>query len=221
MLVAVTAACAGTGANEPQAAPVEGPSSPGEAAPRIIQPGAPGEPSRVISVAEATDLSGVQHTAADVRFMQGMIHHHTQALEMTALVPDRSDSEGVRLLALRIDLSQVDEIGMMEGWLRDRGATVPPAHERAHGMMMPGMLTADEMTRLAAASGTEFDRLFLQGMIKHHGGALIMVDELFATAGAAQESIINAFASEVVADQLAEMDRMGAMLNAMRQEHYR
>ena len=95
---------------------------------------------------------------------------------------------------------------------------MPPQDERAHGMMMPGMLSADEMSRLEAATGVEFDRLFLEGMIKHHGGALIMVDELFATPGAGQESTINAFASEVVADQRAEMDRMGAMLNALHED---
>jgi len=173
----------------------------------------------VITAEAATDLSGVQHTDADVRFMQGMIHHHGQALEMTALVPGRSGSESIRLLAQRIDLSQQDEIGMMEGWLRARGEDVPSSEERARGMMMPGMLSVEEMRRLEAAAGNEFDRLFLEGMIKHHGGALIMVDELFATTGAGQESTINAFASEVVADQRAEMDRMGAMLDAMRKEH--
>ncbi len=187
--------------------------------PPIIQPGAPGQPSRVITAEEATDLSGVRHTEADVRFMQGMIHHHAQALQMTALVEERSNDEGVRLLAQRIDLSQVDEIGMMEGWLEARGEPAPPPEQRARGMMMPGMLSAEEMRALEAATGSAFDRLFLEGMIKHHGGALIMVDELFAAPGAGQESTINAFASEVVADQRAEMDRMGAMLNAIRRQH--
>ncbi len=212
LLLAVvgTASCGGDGGG---GAPAPEPSPP------IIQPGAPGSPSRVITAEEATDLSGIQHTAADVRFMQGMIHHHAQALEMTALVPGRTDHEDMRLLATRIELSQRDEIGMMQRWLRDRGEHAPSADEHAAGgMLMPGMLTAEEMARLEAAAGPGFDRLFLESMIKHHGGALVMVDELFATAGAGQEPSIFAFASEVVADQRAEMDRMGAMLNAMRQE---
>ena len=203
---------------QPTRPPRPAQSSP-QQAPPIVQPGAPGLPSRVITVEAATDLSGVQHTDADIRFMQGMIHHHGQALEMTALVPARSDSESIRLLAQRIDLSQQDEIGMMEGWLQARGAHIPTPEERGRGMMMPGMLNTAEMRRLEGAAGSEFDRLFLEGMIKHHGGALVMVDELFANVGAGQESTINAFASEVVADQRAEMDRMGAMLNAMRKEH--
>lgn len=187
--------------------------------PRIVQPGAPGESSRVIAAAEAADLSRVQHTAADVRFMQGMIHHHAQALDMTALIPSRTSREEMKLLGLRIELSQVDEIKMMRRWLEVRGQEVPGEH--AHHMpgapLMPGMLTPQEMDRLAAAKGAEFERLFLEGMIKHHGGAIIMVDELFSSAGAGQESEIFAFASDVVADQRAEIERMGAMLKELQQ----
>ena len=185
--------------------------------PQIIQPGAPGQASRVIAAEQAVDLSQVQHTPADVRFMQGMIGHHAQALEMTALVPSRSSSEDIKKLALRIEVSQADEIKMMQDWLKRRGQELPDPHAlHAHGAtLMPGMLTAEEMARLAEAKGTEFDRLFLEGMIKHHGGALIMVKELFSTPGAGQESEIFAFASDVDADQRMEIDRMGAMLQEL------
>jgi uncharacterized protein (DUF305 family) len=181
--------------------------------PVIVQPGAPGQASRVIGAAQASDLSRVQHTAADVTFMQGMIGHHAQAIEMTALIPTRTAREDMKMLGLRISLSQEDEIKMMRRWLETRGATQPSEH--AHHMpggMMPGMLTPQEMERLAASKGPEFDKLFLEGMIKHHEGALTMVKELFSTAGAGQESDIFAFATDVEADQQMEIDRMVDML---------
>jgi uncharacterized protein (DUF305 family) len=188
-----------------------------EANPPIIQPGAPGSPSHTIASSKAVDLSRVQHTEADVRFMQGMIHHHAQALDMTALLSTRTASDDMRKLALRIELSQADEIKMMQQWLEIRGQEVTSEH--AHHMpgapLMPGMLTVEEMERLAASKGKEFDRLFLEFMIKHHAGALAMVDDLFATPGAGQESEIFSFASDVVADQKAEIDRMGAMLQEL------
>jgi uncharacterized protein (DUF305 family) len=185
--------------------------------PRLIQPGAPGEPSQAITTERAVDLAGVQHTPADVAFMQGMIGHHAQALEMTALLSARSASEDMRKLGLRIEVSQADEIRMMQEWLRRRGAEVPAEHaHHAHGArLMPGMLTADEMARLAAAKGAEFDRLFLEFMIKHHGGALVMVEELFKTPGAGQDGEIFAFASDVDADQRMEIARMSAMLKEL------
>jgi uncharacterized protein (DUF305 family) len=184
--------------------------------PPIVQPGAPGEASRTISADKASDLSRVQFTPADVRFMQGMIGHHGQAVEMTALLPSRTAGEDMKKLALRIEVSQADEISMMKHWLEARGQEVPGPHAmHMHGAtLMPGMLTADEMTRLANATGVEFDRLFLEGMIKHHGGALSMVQELFATPGAGQEADIFAFASDVDADQRMEIERMRAMLAA-------
>jgi uncharacterized protein (DUF305 family) len=125
----------------------------------------------------------------------------------------------MRLLALRIEVSQADEIKMMQRWLEVRGQQVPSIHAlHAHGAtLMPGMLTADEMSRLAESKGPEFDRLFLTGMIKHHGGALTMVRELFSTPGAGQESDIFAFASDVDADQRMEIDRMGAMLAMLKE----
>jgi uncharacterized protein (DUF305 family) len=187
---------------------------PAASAPPIVQPGAPGQAARAISAAAAVDLSHVQHTAADVRFMQGMIGHHAQALEMTALLPSRTANESMRKLALRIEASQADEIKMMQNWLKTRGLPLPDehAHHMQGAMLMPGMLTAAEMERLAASKGAEFDRLFLESMIRHHEGALIMVKELFSTPGAGQESEIFAFASDVDADQRMEIDRMGAML---------
>jgi uncharacterized protein (DUF305 family) len=183
----------------------------------IVQPGAPGEAARVISVDKAVDLSRVQYTAADARFMQGMIGHHAQALEMTALLASRTASENMRKLALRIEVSQADEIKMMQGWLQSRGLDVPNEHaHHMHGAtLMPGMLTPEEMDRLAGANGPEFDRLFLDFMIKHHEGALTMVKELFSTPGAGQESEIFAFASDVDADQRMEIDRMRAMLKEL------
>jgi uncharacterized protein (DUF305 family) len=182
--------------------------------PPIVQPGAPGQASRVITANKAADLSHVEYTAADVRFMQGMIGHHQQAIEMTALLSSRTARDDMRKLALRIEVSQADEIKMMQRWLEVRGQPVPDPHAmHVHGAtLMPGMLTAEEMARLAAAKGAEFDRLFLEGMIKHHGGALTMVQELFSTPGAGQESEIFAFASDVDADQRMEIDRMDAML---------
>jgi uncharacterized protein (DUF305 family) len=185
-----------------------------EPTPQIVQPGAPGESSRVIAAAQATDLSKVAFTLADVRFMQGMIGHHAQAVAMVALVPSRTTREDMQMLARRIDESQADEIRMMQQWLQARGQPPPDphAHHLPGAALMPGMLTEEEMSRLAAANGDEFVRLFLQGMIKHHEGALTMVNELFASAGAAQESEIFAFASDVDADQRMEIERMGGML---------
>ena len=146
--------------------------------------------------------------------MQGMIGHHAQALEMTALLPSRTTREEMRLLARRIELSQADEIAAIQRWLNAQGETVPDlhAHHASGNELMPGMLTAEEMTRLQAAVGADFDRLFLEFMIRHHDGALIMVHELFSAEGAAQEPEIFAFASDVDADQRIEIDRMVAML---------
>ncbi len=186
-------------------------------APQIVQPGAPGQPTRVIAAEQAADLSRVQYTAADVKFMQGMIHHHAQALDMTALVPSRTASENLRKLAMRIEVSQADEIKMMQRWLEARGQEVPGehAHHVPGAPLMPGMLTPEEMEHLADAKSGEFDRLFLQDMVKHHSGALTMVQQLFSLPGAGQESEIFAFASDVDADQRMEIDRMAAMLKEL------
>ena len=184
------------------------------AQPPIVQPGAPGEPSRAISAAEASDLAGIRFSEADVKFMQGMISHHAQALEMTALVAARSGRDAMRRLAQRIELSQEDEIAMMQEWLRSRGQAVSAmdAHHAPGWETMPGMLTKAESDRLAAARAVEFDRLFLELMIKHHQGALTMVEGLLAQRGAAQDSQLFAFTSEITSDQSMEIDRMDAML---------
>lgn len=180
--------------------------------PQIIQPGAPGQSGRVVTPAQASDLSNVQHTPADVKFMQGMIGHHAQAIEMVALLETRTDNPDMKKLALRIQVSQEDEIKMMREWLARRGQEVPGEHAHHTGMLMPGMLTPEEMAQLAAAKGPAFDRLFLEFMIKHHAGALTMVEELFSSPGAGQESDIFAFASDVEADQRMEIERMAGML---------
>jgi uncharacterized protein (DUF305 family) len=191
-------------------------SLPADQAP-IVQPGAPGASTRAVNAEQAADASRVQFTPADVKFMQGMIGHHSQAVEMTALLATRTQSEEMRKLARRIEVSQADEIKMMQEWLTSRGQPLPDphAHHAGDAGLMPGMLTAAEMTRLAEAKGVEFDRLFLQGMIKHHGGALTMVQELFSTPGAGQEGEIFAFASDVDADQRMEIDRMFGMLKEL------
>jgi uncharacterized protein (DUF305 family) len=187
---------------------------------RLVQPGSPGAPTRSIAAREAVDLSKVQFTLADVKFMQDMIHHHAQALDMTALIESRTSLDRMKLLGQRLEISQSDEIRMMQRWLGQRAQQAPDIH--AHHMpgaaSMPGMLTPEEMDRLAAAHGAEFDRLWLQGMIRHHDGALTMVDALFATPGAGQESEVFAFASDVVADQKAEIDRMEVMLEELQSE---
>jgi uncharacterized protein (DUF305 family) len=205
----------GVAATTPAPSPVARAAETPQTAPPLVQPGAPGQASKVVGAAAATDLSKVGFTPADTRFMQGMIGHHAQAIEMVELLNTHSNNPDMKKLGLRIQVSQEDEIKMMQDWLRARGQEIPGPHAHHTGMLMPGMLTPEEMSQLAGAKGVQFDRLFLEGMIKHHGGALIMVDELFAQPGAAQDSDIYAFASDVVADQRMEMDRMAAMLKEL------
>ena len=148
-----------------------------------------------------------------------MIPHHAQALEMVELLRDRTSNPRLHRLALRIEISQQDEIAMMQRWLRDRGEKAPGAmahhgHDGMMGELMPGMLTPEQMTQLAEAREAEFDRLFLEFMISHHEGALAMVGELFASPGAGQGSAIYHFASDVEADQEMEMRRMRALLES-------
>jgi uncharacterized protein (DUF305 family) len=220
-VIAASASCrtAGTAVSgrQPTAPAAPQSAAPPAAPPPIVQPGAPGQPSQVISAEKATDLSQVEYTGADIKFMQGMIGHHAQALEMVALLKKNSRSEEMKKLALRIELSQDDEIKMMQKWLDARRQRVPGRTEmHQHGaQLMPGMLTQDEMKQLEAARGAEFDRLFLEGMIKHHGGALAMVKDLLDTPGAAQESDVFTFVSDVEADQRMEIDRMGSMLASL------
>lgn len=213
--------------------------SPSTAAP-LLQPGRPGDETRAIDVRAAVDLTRVGVTQADVRFMRGMIGHHAQAVEMVELLKTRTHRADLKLLGARIEASQRDEMAMMRGWLEARGQAAPDAHAdhgaHAHDAaadsvgssdesrdqpMMPGMLTTAQMSALASASGPAFDRLFLSGMIHHHEGALTMVRELFAVPGAAQDSEMFAFASDVDADQRMEMSRMRALLNELEQESSR
>lgn len=158
-----------------------------------------------------------KHTAADVAFMQGMIGHHAQALEMVALVPARSSRVEMESLGERIAVSQKDEIGIMQRWLTahgEAGDTKPPMSHDMHAThaTMPGMLSPAQMDSLRNAEGTTFDRLFLQYMIQHHEGALVMVAELLRNPGAAQEPMVFQIMSDVDADQRAEIRRMKALL---------
>jgi len=164
------------------------------------------------------------YSPADVKFMTGMIPHHAQAVVMATWAQKNGASPALQLMCERMLISQRDEIAMMRTWLRDRGQPVPAAdathmtmdHDgMKHDMLMPGMLNDAELAALSKARGKEFDRLFLIGMIKHHEGAIGMVEELFASHGAAQDDQIYLFASDVQADQAAEIERMQLMLEAL------
>jgi len=200
--------------------------------PTPIYPGAPGEDNRGDEA--AMEVSVVDYAEADVRFVQGMIAHHAQALDMTALAAERAQSDAVRMLARRIEISQADEIALMQRWLADRGEDVPQVdgpdhhhghhghahHGHDHHELMPGMLTPEQLADLATAEGEAFDRLFLELMIFHHEGALIMVDELFYSEGGGQNTTVFRFASHVDADQRTEIARMRAMLGASSHHHH-
>jgi uncharacterized protein (DUF305 family) len=160
-------------------------------------------------------------SAADVEFMQGMIMHHAQAIEMTALIPSHTDNKALRALGSRISSSQSDEIKFMKRWLAARGQPISMAMPKMAGMdmphqhqmpLMPGMLTPEQMEALRKAKGAEFDRLFLTGMIQHHEGALTMVKDLFNTAGAGQDAELFDFATDADNTQRAEINIMQAML---------
>lgn len=162
------------------------------------------------------------HSAADVEFMSGMIPHHAQAVLIAGWVPTHTTRDDLRILAERIVVAQKDEIALMQTWLSDRGLPVPDAnatHHRMtmpngmeHDMLMPGMLSAEELEKLNKARGAEFDKLFLEYMIKHHQGAISMVDTLFKSYGAAQDETVFRFASDVYADQTTEIQFMTKML---------
>lgn len=173
--------------------------------PVTVQPGAPGEPGRVVAPGTGGALP---YTEVDVAFVHAMIAHHRQALELAGLVEGRTGRRDITLLAGRIERSQADEIARMEAWLEARGEPVTPAHD--HGRA-PGMLTRAQLDGLAATTGADFDRRFLEAMIFHHEGALVMVEDLFA-AGGGQEAEIFQLASDVDADQRIEIDRMRALL---------
>jgi uncharacterized protein (DUF305 family) len=164
------------------------------------------------------------YTAADIQFMAGMIGHHSQAIAMARWAPTHGASRSVRTLASRIINAQTDEIVLMQNWLRDRNQPVPEATPLGmkmkmdgmeHMMLMPGMLSEEQMKELDAARNDDFDRLFLTRMIQHHSGAVTMVRDLFATDGAGQDETVFKFASDVQVDQTTEIARMSRMLGAM------
>ena len=163
------------------------------------------------------------YTPADVHFLAGMIGHHAQAVQMAGWAPSHGANPSVRVLCERIVVAQNDEIKFAQRWLREHGEYVPPADPRGHimegmdhPMLMPGMLTPEQMAQLDAARGPEFDRLFLTFMIQHHQGAITMVQQLLAVPGAAQDGPVFRFASDVNADQTTEINRMNLMLDALK-----
>jgi uncharacterized protein (DUF305 family) len=185
--------------------------------PVVVQPGAPGQPSKTLP--DSTKGMLPPRSQADVDFMQGMIMHHAQAVEMTALIESHTDSSEIRLLGAKISRSQTDEIKFMKRWLAARGEPTSMkmkassgAEMSPHTMLMPGMLTPEQMEALRVAKGTEFDRLFLTGMIQHHGGALTMVKDLFDAPGAGQDGEIFDFATDADNSQKAEIRIMQDML---------
>lgn len=158
---------------------------------------------------------------ADVQFMSGMIPHHAQAVKIAGWAATHGGRADVQILAQRIIVAQRDEIALMQNWLRDRGQVAPPAdatHHRMvmngaiHDMLMPGMMTDQELAELDRARGSAYDRLFLTGMIRHHEGAITMVDQLFASDGAGQDEVVFRFGSDVHADQSTEIERMQKIL---------
>jgi uncharacterized protein (DUF305 family) len=190
--------------------------------PVVVQPGAPGQPTRTLPSSTRATLP--PRSAKDVEFMQGMVMHHAQAVEMTALIESHTENKELRLLGARISQSQSDEMKFMKRWLEARGEPVSPpmpgmpamdmpGHDMSsHQMLMPGMLTSKQMDALRKARGAKFDHLFLNGMIQHHNGALIMVKDLFDTAGAGQDAELFNFATDVDSGQRAEIRIMQTML---------
>jgi uncharacterized protein (DUF305 family) len=190
--------------------------------PVVVQPGAPGQPTRTLPPSTRATLP--PRSPADVQFMQGMIMHHAQAVEMTALIGSRTHNKDLRLLGSRISHSQSEEIRFMKRWLATRGEPISlPMPEMpgmdmssmdmsAHPMLMPGMLTPKQMEALEKAKGEDFDHLFLTGMIQHHTGALIMVKDLFDTAGAGQDAELFNFSTDIDSGQRAEIRIMQTML---------
>jgi uncharacterized protein (DUF305 family) len=188
------------------------------ATPVVVQPGAPGKPTKVLPPTMKGTLPPV--SPADVQFMQGMIMHHAQAVEMTALIESHTENRDLMSLGARISRSQSDEIKFMKRWLASRGHPISHAMPDMRHMnmshepmaLMPGMLTSEQMEALRKAKDAEFDHLFLKGMIQHHGGALTMVKDLFDTAGAGQDAELFNFATDVDSGQRAEIRIMQNML---------
>lgn len=197
-------------------------------APVIVQPGAPGQPTKILPPTTRATMPAL--SLKDVEFMQGMIMHHAQAVEMTALIEARTQNKALRLLGARISQSQSDEMNFMRRWLeaRKQPTSMPMKGMEDmemsgmamshHHHLMPGMLTRNQMSALKKARGAEFDRLFLSGMIQHHGGALVMVKDLFETTGAGQDAELFNFATDVDSGQRAEIKIMQTMLGEKPQE---
>ena len=181
----------------------------------IIQPGAPGDAVRELSADEAIEIANTSHSPDDLRFMQDMIPHHNQAVQMAELVSDRTNQQELVDMAGRIDASQIDEIDFMMQWLRARGEDVPEptAHDAMHtSHKMAGMASPDDMAELARLDGTDFDEKFLTLMIAHHEGAVKMVEDLLEQPGSAYDPVLFQFTDDVTNDQNAEIERMNAML---------
>ena len=198
--------------------------------PVIVQPGAPGQPTKTLPSNTTAKLP--PRSAKDVEFMQGMIMHHQQAVEMTAMIALRTQNKDVRKIGAKISQSQSDEIKMMKRWLESRSEKTEmpmPAmsnmkgmdHSHQMNMLMPGMLTDEQMEALRMSKGATFDRLFLKGMIQHHGGALVMVKDLFESAGAGQDAELFNFATDVDTGQRGEIKIMQAMLDKKPKEEKR
>jgi len=188
----------------------------------IVQPGAPGQPGKLLTEATVRTPPRAPFNA-DVEFMQGMIMHHSQAVEMVALLRTRGKSPALKSFGEKISISQTDEIGFMKRWLESRGKSTTMEMDHSHmsaaemknmnmNMLMPGMLTPQQMSALTKARGAQFDHLFLTGMIQHHGGALTMVDDLFNTPGAGQDPVLFDFATDIENTQSAEIKIMREML---------
>jgi uncharacterized protein (DUF305 family) len=202
----------------------------------IVQPGAPGQPSKTLTAKNAR-IAPRPPLDADVAFMQGMIHHHAQAVEMVELLRTRGESKQLRSFGEKIAVSQTDEIQFMKQWLQERGKASSMVHSQMGQMNhmdhmdhmaamkgtepldsmaamppMPGMLTPEQMKALANTKGSEFDRLFLTGMIQHHTGALTMVDDLFRNPAAGQDAVLFDFATDITNTQSAEIEIMKKML---------
>ena len=192
--------------------------------PTVVQPGAPGEPSKTLP--PSTKAALPPRSGAEAAFMQGMILHHGQAVQMAALIESHTHNKELRMLGARISSSQSDEIKFMQRWLVARGekislrATAMSGMDMTHGTshLMPGMLTPEQMDALGKAKDAQFDQLFLAGMIQHHNGALSMVKDLFDTAGAGQDAELFNFATDVDSGQRAEIRVMQGMLQKKSEE---
>lgn len=182
----------------------------------IVQPGAPGKAGKTLTAEEATKLAQASYTASDVAFMQHMIVHHQQAVDMAKLVKERTNTADLLTIAGRIRSSQADEIAFMQGWLRERGEPIADPAMAGHGEhlhhMMKGMASPEDLAALAAARGAEFDRRFLALMIAHHEGAVEMVDKLLDEEGTAADPVLFQFVGDVESEQKTEIGRMDKLL---------